>query len=148
MDKTYDVSPELWEAFMACQARASEAKTEARSVWEKMAADLGIIPATMSIFDEGVVTGEKVPDPKFAEMKQILLVADVMKSTLSEEGRATVLDLVSKPAVRSLSEQVDRLYDGWTLEAAYSVPDEEGTETAGEVLEGKVVSLLEGESDA
>jgi hypothetical protein len=147
-DKTFKVPPEVWAAFVDAQTAASDARNKARDSFEAMAVSVGVMPPTMVVLEDGVVSGEPPPDPALQEMKQILTMVSVLQSNMSEEARAKVLELLPLTPVRKLGDQVDKLYDGWTLDAAYSEPDEENALPSGETFQGKIMEVLGGSDDS
>ncbi len=146
-DKKYTVPKEVWDKFVDAQTAASAARNGARDAFEEMAKAVGVMPPTMIVLEDGVVSGEPPPDPELMQMKQILNVVDVLKTLMTAEARAKVLELLDKDPVRSLGAQVDKLYDGWTLDAAYSVTDEADALPSEDTFEGKILEALDGGND-
>lgn len=148
MDKVFDVPPEMWAAFVSCQETAAKARNEARELWEKIADHHGIVAPTMKVLEEGKVTGELVPDPQFMAEKQALTIVDVIRSQVEPELQEKILELVKVAPVRPLGKQVEMLYEGFTLEDAYSAEFDDAPESAEEeTLMGNVLEVMEGDDE-
>lgn len=142
--REYKVPEDLWNNYVKAVETQVEVSGAVRDAWEGIAESLGLIAPTMSVTGEGLVEGEPVPSPELSKDKSMLLLVDRLRD-LSVEDQKKVMELVAVAPVRLLGHQVEKLYDGWTLDAAYSVTDEEDAAVSNGTVAGKIIEALEGE---